>query len=179
MAYNLTPYIPRHSSNGAESRTWARGQLKYNEFPVLWTSKQTGKMPKFCPNFDVISKKKGLQVKMPLFSQDFEVVSKIKGLQVKMPPFSRILRWSQKKKVFGFPHADLSVSFRWALCWAPWSQQAPWWVPLKPMGPLKSMGPGSLSPPALPSLRPCTVAKTLASLRLFPGDSVQEAYITR
>ena len=34
-------------------------------------------MPQFCPNFDVISKKKkGLQGKMPQFSQDFEVTSK-------------------------------------------------------------------------------------------------------
>ena len=45
---------------GAESRTWARGQLKYNGFPVLWTPKQTETMPQFCPNYeyDVISKKR-------------------------------------------------------------------------------------------------------------------------
>ena len=47
-------------SRGAESRTWARGQLKYDGFPVLWTPKQTGKMLQFCPNYDVISKKKDL-----------------------------------------------------------------------------------------------------------------------
>ena len=43
-------------SGGAESRTWAWDQLKYNGFPVLWTPKQTSKMPLY----DVISKKKGL-----------------------------------------------------------------------------------------------------------------------
>ena len=46
------------SDRGAENRTWARGQLKYNEFPVLWTPQQTEKMPQFCPEYDVISKKK-------------------------------------------------------------------------------------------------------------------------
>ena len=35
----------RHKGRGAESRTWARGQLKYNGFPVVWTRKQTEKMP--------------------------------------------------------------------------------------------------------------------------------------
>ena len=33
-------------------------------------------MPQFCPNLDVISKKKSLQGKMPPFSQDFDVISK-------------------------------------------------------------------------------------------------------
>ena len=50
---SLSP-LPR----GAESRTWAHGQLKCDGFPVLWTSRQTEKMPQFCPNYDVISKKK-------------------------------------------------------------------------------------------------------------------------
>ena len=45
-------------------------------------------------------KKKGLQGKMPQFSQDFDVISK---------------KNYNKKKVFGFPHTDFSVSFRWAL----------------------------------------------------------------
>ena len=46
---------------GAESQTWALGQLKYFASPVLRTPKQTGKMPRFCPDFHGISKKKGLR----------------------------------------------------------------------------------------------------------------------
>ena len=42
-------------SRGAESRTLARGQLKYDGFPALWAPKQTKKMPQFCPNHDMIS----------------------------------------------------------------------------------------------------------------------------
>ena len=50
------------SNGGAESRTWARDQLKYDGFPVLCTPKQTEKMPQFCPNYDVITKKKKKKV---------------------------------------------------------------------------------------------------------------------
>ena len=39
------------TSRAAASRTWARGQHKYYGFPVLWTPKQTEKMPQFCPNY--------------------------------------------------------------------------------------------------------------------------------
>ena len=57
---------------GAESQTWARDQLKYYATLVLCGPKQKRKMAQFSTNFDVISKKKGLQGKMAQFSPDFE-----------------------------------------------------------------------------------------------------------
>ena len=36
----------------AGSRTWARGQLKYDGFPVLWSPKRTEKMLQFRPKYD-------------------------------------------------------------------------------------------------------------------------------
>ena len=47
-----------YSIRGTESRTWARVQLKYDGFLFFWTPKQIEKMPQFCPNYNVISKKK-------------------------------------------------------------------------------------------------------------------------
>ena len=67
---NCPAALPR----GAESQTWVRGQLKYYVSAVLWTPKQTGKMPQFCPDFHVISKKKDLHGKIPKFCTDFDVI---------------------------------------------------------------------------------------------------------
>ena len=93
-------------SRGAESRTWPRVQLKYDGFPFLWTPKQTEKMPQFCPNYDVISKKN-----KKLFTEILTV-------------FPVEIRWSPKKKVFK-PHMLISqchfdgpLSSSRALCWA-------------------------------------------------------------
>ena len=57
-------------------------------------------MPQFYMDFDGIShpQKKGLHGKMPQFCPDFDVISKTK-----------------QKQVFGLPHTDFLVSFRWAL----------------------------------------------------------------
>ena len=59
--------------------------------------------------------KKGLQGKMPPFSQDFGVISeKKKSSRKNATVFSKI-SCDLKKKVFGLPHTDFSLSFRWVL----------------------------------------------------------------
>ena len=48
LVLGLEPCVLDSTSahRGSESRTWARDQLKYNGFPVVWTPKQTEKMPR-------------------------------------------------------------------------------------------------------------------------------------
>ena len=122
------------TARAAERRTWARGQHKYYGFPVLWTPKQTEKMPQFCPNYDVISKKK----------------KKKKAFTEILTVFPVEIWWSPNKKVFrphmliSQGHFDGPLSSSWALCWARWSQR-PSWSPWA--GPLKSMGSGVIVPP--------------------------------
>ena len=64
--------LQKETGRGAESQTLARGQLKYYASPVLRTPKQTEKMPQFCPDFHVISKKKKKKV-FGLLHTDFSV----------------------------------------------------------------------------------------------------------
>ena len=91
-----------------------------------------------------LQKKKSLHGRIPLFCTDCYVISKKKSSKKNAAVFSGF--WcdlqKKKKKVFGLLHTDFSLSFRWALCRAPWIQQAP-----------KSMGPGAISP-LTPSRRP-------------------------
>ena len=108
------------TNRGAESRGWARGQLKYYASLVLCSPQQARKMAHSSPDFQVISKKKRKKV-----FTEIETV------------FLSEFMWFQKKKVF-------RISFRWAL----WSPLGPLMGPFKLMGPLQSMGPGVIVPPA-------------------------------
>ena len=65
------------------------GQFKCDGIPVLWTPKQMETMPQFCPNNDVISKKK-------VFAEILTV-------------FSVKIKWSSKKRSEGLTCWFLSV----------------------------------------------------------------------
>ena len=96
--------------SGAWDQTWARGQLNYDGFLVLWSPKQTEKMLQFGPKNDVISKKKVFTEIVTVLSVGF--------------------RWSPKKKrSLGFTCWCLSV-----ISMGPLKPTAPRWASLKPMG---------------------------------------------
>ena len=103
------------------TRTCAWGQLKYDVFLVLWTPKQTKKMPQFCPKNDVISKKKKVFTEiLTVFPVDIRWPPKKKKKKKKRssPKFQRFLlsRLSdlQKKKVFTEILTVFSVEIRWS-----------------------------------------------------------------
>ena len=120
-------------SRGAESRTCARGQLKYDGFSVLWTRKQTEKMPQFCPNYDVISKKKKV----------FAQILRVFPVEI----------WWFKKRVFR-PQLLISQCHFDGPLWAHWPYAEPTESNGLPEahGPLKFLGPGVIVPPAPPLL---------------------------
>ena len=71
---------------GAGGRTWARGQLKYDGFPVLWSPIQTEKMPQFGPKYDVISlKKKVFNEILTIFPVEFRCSPKKRSSRIHGP----------------------------------------------------------------------------------------------
>ena len=137
------------AGRGAKSRTWARGQLKYDRFPVLWTPKQMEKMLHFCPNYDVISKNKNKKDLHNFFSRNCVISQKKKVFTDILTFFSVKIRWSQKKKVFRSHMLISQCHFDWPLSslWAHWSQRPS----LSPWAPPKSMGSGVIVPLCPPS----------------------------
>ena len=129
-------------TRGAESRTWARGHLKYNGFPVVWTPKQTEKMPlqkSFYRNSNVFQAEiKWFWKKRSLFPKTKKQTKK-KGFHLqKKKVFTEILtifpaeiKWTpkkkkQKKKKVIKPHMPISYCHLSGPFWNPWAPKSPW-----------------------------------------------------